>query len=256
MRDFLRNLTLIFIRDFYRDVYETFEMFKEEDPSGLENRANQIKLPLEIAKKIRDTKSFEVVKKDIEEFTSKLYVERADAIKDSIRNNQEQWDEIISDFSKSVIEITQHPWCYNNYFCVISPVHFGASDWKGNKIVISCDLEGDMKSRITAHELVLSNIFQIVRKYYTEYMLSDWKVWAIAEITTVIILDNKTMLNFWRSFNPPETYFSNSNYPQLVGLERKFKSFYSSTPIFYEYIKLCVECLMDIEESKIKIFPG
>lgn len=223
----LRKLSIEFCENFSLDIERIFELLSKSDPSNYLNRAKQMGMSDELANEIHENKNYDYMKTKIEEFARPIYNEKHELVINSIQTSQIEWNEFVDEFSEALITIIQHPLRYYKYYCAVSPINAGVSDWAGNRIIIKYDYVGDEKNRFIAHEVILSLVFQLIREYFVQDVLSDWKLWAISEISTIIVLGNDKMKPFWKTFVPSECYFEKSNYPQLSELEEKFKEFYN-----------------------------
>ena len=218
------------------DAIMIFNILNSNDPAGLESRARDMGIDLNLAKKIKKAKKIENVKTDINKLISVTYSQvQADLLR-SVAEYAKSWESIILDFTRAVYKLTDHYWFYDQYICFISPFHGGVSNWYGNIILRHYKEDPIIQRRITAYEIVLSHIFHIVRKYYSKDVIDDMKVWAFAEITTTFILNEKELTQFWKWFKPPLNYFSKSNYPQLANIEDKLKVLYKGREDFKSYI--------------------
>lgn len=236
------RITFVIDKDYDRQMI--FNMFQGNDPSGLESRAKRMQFNLDFAKKIKQANNYESIKKELEPFVDNVYKKEMVSLKKSQKEYTKSWKPIVGQFSKEVIDFTGHPWFYDKYLCVVSPFHPGISNWYGNKIIRKYN-EDPIKQRwITAYEIILSHIFHVVRESYTKEELSDWQVWAFSEITTVFIsTDPKMIKPFWPLLTIRENYFSNSNYPQLAGLENKLKKIWINRKDFGDYLSRSVPVL-------------
>ncbi|HLE11848.1 MAG TPA: hypothetical protein VI754_11400 [Bacteriovoracaceae bacterium] len=198
-----------------------------------------------VAYKIRDANN----QADIDGIVNQLVEDRYKAIGDRLNLAQrefgERWSLLISPFSEVVTATTQQSWFYNQYICVISLFHPGLSNWYGNKVAIKYDQI--YKHRILAHEIVLSHVFQVFRKFYTKDEMDDWHVWAFSEITAVLILDDSKLKKFWPDFPTAGDYFTHSNYPQLATLETELLSLFSNRQSFSNYVAQSFDVLKKFE---------
>jgi hypothetical protein len=241
-----------FIMDKTYDEYMIYVMLRPGDPAGLISRAKSMGIDLELARTIKEAKSFAKIKRKLDKLVNAKYHKESDNIKKSIKEYALSWETIKGTFSNIIVDITEHDWFYDKYTCVVSPFHRGISNWYGNKIVRKYNEDPIRQRRITAHEIVLSHIFHIVRKYYKKEDLDDWKVWKFAEISTVFVLNDERLRRFWPWFIPPEDYFSKSNYPQLAPVESKLKTIYNNRKDFKDYLdkSIKIQKTIDCENQK------
>lgn len=149
---------------------------------------------------------------------------------------QKSWDEINDDFSEYVENITGHKWFYDTYECIISVIHTGMSNWGyAPKIVRTWKENPYFMRRITAHELILSHFFEIIKRKNKKSGLTDGQIWALAEITAFCLTSlSPEVKKFW----PWDTEFhTNHNYPHIVALQNQMKEIFLSMKNFDEYIE-------------------
>ncbi len=150
---------------------------------------------------------------------------------------------MLPDFSKVATEVTGHDWPYEEYVCVVSAFHRGLSNWHGNKIAARYDLPPVHKRRIVAHEILLSHVFQLARRYYSPEELDDWRIWAFSEVSAVFILDDPRLRRFWPQTRLGGDWFAQSNYPQLASLEKELKTIWDARGSFKGYLDTSVAVL-------------
>lgn len=155
---------------------------------------------------------------------------------------QGSWDEINDRFFQSVAEIMEHPWKHESYQCVVSLFHPGISSWGGNKIVRWWKENPYSMRRITAHELIISHFFTLVREKFADENLDDQDIWKLAEIAAWALtgLEEK-IKNLW----PWDTqgYYTNHNYPNLVELQLKLKQPFLERENFAQYVAKGIQLL-------------
>ena len=154
---------------------------------------------------------------------------------------QKTWDEIGQEFSNYIEKETGYKWFYPTYYCVVSVVNMGISNWgREPKIIRGWKENPYSQRRITAHELVLSHYFEIYKRNYSDYKLSDRQVWALAEIAAFALTSlTETVKTFWPwDFSG---YYTNHNYPQIVELQNNLKDEFINRKSFDEYIKRGIE---------------
>jgi hypothetical protein len=155
---------------------------------------------------------------------------------------QKSWDEINDEFFRRVKEITGYPWKHKIYYCVVSPIHRGISNWGGNKIIRGWDENPYTMRKITAHELLISHIFTIFKEEFKEEKLTSTQKWALAEISAFAICGlEKKMLKFWPWISEKEKYPLNHNYPKLYDVQKILKSKYEKKKSFKEFLKKGIE---------------
>lgn len=150
---------------------------------------------------------------------------------------QKAWDGINDEFSEYVENTTGYKWTHKKYYCVVSPVHVGISNWDGSNKIVRWWYENAYSARrITAHELIIHYYFHIVRKYFSEVKLTDKQIWALAEIAAFALTSlTPEVKKFW----PWDTsgYYTDHNYPKIIPLQKKFRKPFLERKSFDEYIR-------------------
>jgi hypothetical protein len=177
------------------------------------------------------------------------YTEIGNGLLESVNAYSESWESCIREFSMAVTEITEHDWFYKNYTCVVSAFHLGISNWYGNTILRKYG-ENPIKQRYaTAWEIVLSHVFHISRKYFNRIEAPDQIIWAISEITAVLILADNKLLKLWG-----EDYIlhvdSLTGYPQLFELENDLITLYENREDFKSYLNIAIQIAKESDFGK------
>lgn len=149
---------------------------------------------------------------------------------------QKSWDEINKEFSDYIEKETGYKWFYSKYECVVSVIHGGISNW-GNapKIVRHWRENPYYMRRITAHELILSHYFEIIKKHYKNEGLKDGQIWALAEIAAFALTSLTKDVKKWWPWNTE--HYTNHNYPHIVEIQNHMKQVFLKRKNFDEYIK-------------------
>lgn len=167
---------------------------------------------------------------------NKRYQKLDKYLKYSRNEYQKSWDEINNSFSSYIENTTGYKWQYKKYYCLVSPSHVGISNWgNSNKIIRGWKENPYSQRRITAHELIISHYFFIIRKHYGDSDLSDNQIWALAEIAAFALTSlTKKALEFWPW--DKTGYYTNHNYPEIVKLQIYLKSRFLNRKNFDDYI--------------------
>ncbi len=229
------TLRLRFVVDQQYDVDRTVGMFRSDDPAGLASRAQSMGVDAQTAQRIHDASDQATARKLAAGLVQGRFDSQGAAIRASVEVFTEDWKDLLPLFSRVVVEKTETPWVHSEYICVTSAIHPGISDWFGNKVAVKFDRSTSYKQRILAHEILLSDVFQLLRRRHPRSELSDWQVWAFSEITPVLILDDPRLKSFWPEFPTAGNWFSHSNYPQLADLEGKLKDLFDNRTSYRDY---------------------
>lgn len=179
-------------------------------------------------------------------YVDKIYKNSLNFLKLTQALYQKSWNKIGKDFSDYIEKETGYNWFYSEYKCYISVIHKGISNW-GNepKIVRHWNENPYYMRRITAHELILSHYFEIYKRYYKNENLLDEQVWALAEIAAWALTSLTPDVKKWWPWNTE--YYTNHNYPQLVGLQLELKKVFLKRKNFDEYIKQGIKLVKKIK---------
>lgn len=243
------NLKIIFILHQDNDKRWLYDLFHNADPAGLESRARSRGIELELARAIKQAKDLEAIEHELDELVTAQHQRLSHELDAAVIEYRMTWAPMIASFSDVVTEITGHGWFYEQYVCVVSAFQRGITSWYGNVVAGRYDLKPEMKRWIVAHEIILSHVFHITRKYYTKAELDDWKVWALAEISAVFVKDDKRLRPYWPDSALGGSHFGKSNYPQLGPLELELKAIYDSATSFKEYLDKSVPVLRRFKDT-------
>lgn len=167
-----------------------------------------------------------------------------DVLKKTKLMYQKAWDEIGNFFFKQVEQITQHPWKFKKYECVLSLVHQGLSNWGGNKIVRSWAENPYSQRKITAHELIITYLWDYLDKQGYK-KLPDKKKWAFCEITAWAItgLEKRLVQKCWPWITEAEKWPLKHNYPELIPLQKKIRPLYEKRTSFKRYAEKALKVI-------------
>jgi len=206
------------------------------DPSGLASRSKLMGIDLSFAKKVSEAENYDAIRNKLNTLVDARYKKHLPQMKRSLKEYKISWEPITTDFAQAVVSITEHPFFYPDYTCIVSAFHPGTSEWYGHTITRMYGEDPYKQRRITAHEIVLSQIFHIVRKYYSKEQIDDKKVWAISEITTVFVLNEPELMKFW-------PWSKNVTYLKMYSLgdkKRKMGKLWKERTSFTGYLKAAI----------------
>ncbi len=180
-------------------------------------------------------KKYVTSKKQLEDFEEQYGLIMKN-MKYSQKEYQKSLDEIGQEFSDYIEKETGYKWFYKTYYCVVSAVHPGISNWGDEPKIVRWWYENAfVQRRITAHELILSHYFEIYKRNFKDFNLSDGQVWALAEIAAFALISlTSDVKKFW----PWDIsgYYYDHNYPQIVELQKKLKPIFLKKNNFQEYM--------------------
>jgi C-terminal processing protease CtpA/Prc len=226
------NFKLFFIVNRWYDKAVTIGMFRNDDPLGLDNRARVAGVDPAIARKIHDEANPFVVMRLANKLVEDRFKKEGQAIEASKEDLWVQWKNLLPVFSNVVVETTESPWVHPCYICFVSSIFPGLTDWWGNKVGVGFRLSPEYKRRVLAQEILLSDVFQLLRKRYPRSVISDWQVWAFSEITQGFLLDDDPRLKpYWPNF----PHARERSYPQLPRLEKSLKGLFDRRTSYVDY---------------------
>jgi C-terminal processing protease CtpA/Prc len=207
-------------------------MFRNYDPAGLETRAMSMGVDINVARKIHESTNLSEVKSLASKIVDDRFENSGVAINVARDRYIAEWKDLLPLFSSIVTETTQSPWTHHEYTCVVSSLFPGLSDWVSNKVSVKFDYNPEYERRILAHEILLSDVFQLMRKRFSKSEVSDWQIWAFSEITPDFILEDPRLQTFWQDFPHGFEY---SGYPQIIELEKQLKDLFDNRTSYQDY---------------------
>ena len=223
------ELKLLFMVDKEYDEDNVVGILRSDDPAGLEARAQSMSIDLEVARTIREAADPSKARELAIRLVEDRFRKDGQAIEASKTELEYLWKDLLPAFSQVVVKTTQSPWVHPEYTCVVSSIHPGLSSWWGNKVAIGFNRDPAFKRRILAHEILLSDVFQLFRRRHDRSEVGDWQVWAFSEVTAFLILNDPRLTVFWPNF----PHFT--NYPQLADLIVQVRELFDRRTNYEEY---------------------
>jgi len=234
-----------YIKDKNYDAFMIWAMLSSNDPAGVKSRAKSMKITGQVLDRIIKAESYESVSDILNKITKARYSKHKVKIDKSIKQYQKEWDKITNTFSDTIEDVTEFEWFHKNYYVVVSPFHKGTSSRGGDKVVRTAFEDENDQLRITAHEILMSQLWNILFETYPKSENNDplLHYWALNEITTTAILGlEKPLNNLW---TPQLKGFDNflTNYPQLSKLKTELKAPYLEKTDFKDYLDKALNLL-------------
>jgi len=233
-----------YVKDFEYDTFMIWIMLSQEDPSGVRNRAKSMGVSEGELKKIFGVEDYQDIKDYLENLAKKKYSKHEKEIDLSIPKYQEEWNKINDVFSGEVERITKRKWDHDVYKVIVSPFHPGISNNGGDTVVRSAFEDPEGQKRITAHEILMSHIWNIFFDKYPESKDDNlMHYWGLNEIATVAILGLEPDINkLWRD---NEKGYDNylQNYPQLKPMMKILKDIYMNKNDFFDYLERAIQVI-------------
>ncbi len=193
-------------------------------------------MKLKYAINIKEDLKFTSTKKK-KRYLAKQYLCNLPYLKYTCREYQKSWDKINNQFSRYIKKATGYKWKYHTYYCFVSLVHEGISNWgTSHKIIRWWKDNPYTQRRITAHELIISHYFTIIKNYYAKEKLTTRQIWALAEIAALALTSlTPAIKKFWPW--DKSGYYYNHNYQTIVKLQKELRQPFLKRKNFDEYIK-------------------
>jgi hypothetical protein len=160
-------------------------------------------------------------------------------LKETLPLYQRSWDKINNKFFRMVSGITGYAWNHEEYYCALSPFVRGVSTWDGgDTIVRTCADNSYIMRKITAHELILAHVFNILNTVHKEENPSETQKWGISECSAFIITGLDDFADeFWPWLSKEKRYVVQHNYPELQEFQGKMKAEYEKKHNFNDALK-------------------
>lgn len=237
-----------FIRDMEYDAFMIWVMLRSDDPAGVRWRATTMGITSWQLNRILEADSFAEVEELIYDIVEERYEQYESEIKEKLISYQESWNEINDLFFERIQQITEHKWRFDEYLVVVSPIHPGVSSRFGNKIIRWIFEDPIQQRRITAHEILMTHIWDIFDEELSDYYENPQEeskkmhLWALNEITTMALLGLEPELNeLWSAST--RGFSTQHNYPQIVQLQLELKEVYLGKSDFQEYLNEAIAVL-------------
>jgi hypothetical protein len=227
------------------DEKMVYSMLKSNDPAGNWNRAQTMGLNKEQFGNIKSKKTYEEAREIISNIAESRYNGLSDLLKEKQKESQREWNKINDFFFKKIEEITKHKWKFSKYEVIISVFHPGLAP-RGQNFIVRGFNQLPQK-RITAHELLMAHLWEILEEKYPE--TDEEKLWAINEIATVAILGIEPELNDLWENKDYDSFLT--NYPQLDKLKMKLKEIYLNKKDFEDYLNKSMQLIKSEEISPL-----
>ena len=239
-----------FVIDRKLDKRGMFRLFQCHDPATTEARAQSMGVEVPFAMRVKRAASYAEIRPDLDRLVDAEYARRHDEMLASKAALEEHWRSALPEFSAAAVAVTGHDWFYGEYRCLVTAFRVGVTSWHGNVIGVRHDQAPRRALWILTHELLLSHVFHIVRSRYTPEELDDWRVWAFAEISAVLVKEDPRLHPLAPSMvGRSQNHFARSNYPQLAPLEDALRALFVERKDFNDYLDRAVPILKEFTNT-------
>ncbi len=242
-----------YIKDIDYDSEILWIMLSSPDPAGNKNRATSMGLEMNTYEKIAKAEDYKDIKDFILKLVEEKYKENSITISKAPALYQKAWNKINDKFSDNIEKITNTKWHHDTFFVVLSPFHIGVSNTGGDKVIRSIFEDPEDQKRITAHEILMSHIWNIMFDSFGDKAKQDsyMHYWGLNEIATTAVLGLESEMNdLWtQNYKGYDNYLG--NYPQLKKLQNKMKDVYLAKNSFTDFLNEGISII----ESEYKEIP-
>ncbi len=232
------NMQVIHTINKNKDIKMVYTMIKSNNPSGNWNRAQRMGINRDLFQKISKSDNFQNVRNDIANLYDEKYLKDKQQLISKKKEFLKEWNKINDLFKQETENVVGLKWKHPTYKVIVSLFHPGVSNVFGNTVYLWIYDEWDTHLRITAHELLMTHIWQYFFKNFPHQEIFDnWnKYWSVNEITTTFILGIEQKLNnLWTERMKGYENFL-QNYPQLAKNRDLLANEYNNRKSFKEFI--------------------
>lgn len=234
-----------YIIDKNKDIKMVYTILKSNDPSGNQNRAEQMGIKKSLLELISRSSDFKEVKNEITDLYDEKYIKDRELLFSKKEEFGRGWIKVNDTFEQETSRIIGLPWQFDEYEVVVSLFHRGVSNMLGNTVYLWIYDDLDIHLRITAHELLMTHIWQyLFKNFREEEIYANWnRYWSINEITTTFVLGIEPKLNtLWsKRMRGYENFLQ--NYPQLLSNRDRLADNYKNRKSFKEYLDFALTLL-------------
>jgi len=255
----LNNKTpkIIFHIDYQKDLDCVLRRLVDLDPAGLEYRLKEKKdLDRLVIKAILKEKKIEKKRGILDSFLTNYYRKNLTEMENVKERYQKIWEKRQKLFFSLVTEkMGGFTWKFNEYRFFVSSFYSRAAWGKSNNLAVWWKRKPEDQFHMNGYELILAHFFEIVDLIYKDKRpVSDWRLWALAEITAHLFIfkDFELTEAFWpkRAGSILQKRLIGENfklgsYPQLANLAEEVYLLFKENSNYEKYVRLAIECVND-----------
>ena len=208
------------------------EMFLSSE-STKEERAQQYRIPLEIAQKCMGQKN---APKELVDFINEAYQGKEKDLEKSLAFHRDFWNRNGDKCRKKLRELMKQE--IPDFRVRLQVLCDGISDWEGTNVAINAFQylnENIAWSAVLVWETILALTFQRIRQKYSKETYSDEIVWAVSEMTSCAIVNTDFDVN-WKI-----------GYRQLATHQDNVLEIYKNRKNFSEFLEKMLNYFKDKE---------
>lgn len=233
------NIGTVFLIDSDYDSFMVWNMLRYANLKESVALAKGMGIDAAAAKGIRNCSSYGQCSKKVGMIAKKRYESESDLLGKALVSYKREWEKIDDAFYSAVEDITKITWQFSEYRVVLSLFHHGISNRGGNVIVRSAHENPGEHTRITAHEILMIQLWRIFENVFGKKAVNEREkfYWQANEITAVALLGLERRLNgLWADNQKGFDRFL-LNYPDMNTLKNILKIQYENRRDFSAYLE-------------------
>lgn len=222
------------------------------DPAGKENRLRKINFDVKVFTQIEKAQTNEEKFRILDNYLKEFYKKHQKLLLKVKNHYQKIWDKLSPLFFNEVsTQMDGYPWKFKTYDFLVSSYFSRASWGTSNKLGVSWYRDPKKHYFMNAYELILTHYFEIVDQIYNKRPLSNWYLWALAEITAchLIYMESPIKNKFWPDLN---INIDNFGYKQLIKPIKDLHPHFTKRKSYKEYVEKGVGYIQKYSENYIK----
>lgn len=246
---------IIFHIDYQKDLDYISRRLADFDPAGLEYRLKEKKdLDRLVVEAVLKEKESEKKREILDDFLSSYYQKNLSQMEEIKNRYKKIWAKKQGLFFPLVTKkMGNFPWAFDEYRFFVSSFYSRAAWGKSNNLAVWWRRKPENSYHMNGYELVLSHFFETVDQIYDDKRpVSDWHLWALAEITAHIVVFKISEVRdeLWPQVEaygnqPIEKNFKKGSYPRLANFAKEVYLLFEENSDYEKYVRLAVDCVKD-----------
>lgn len=245
--------------DYEEDLENILFRITSFDPAGLDYRIEKKGLDEQVIKNVLKTDKPEEQIEMLDEYLRTVYKE----IKPNLKSVKEKYEKIWKSKNDKFFKITTKlmgdiPWDFNEYLFLVSAFYSLVSWGQNNELAVWWKRSPGKYYFMNGYELILCHFFETIDHLYKKRPISDWHLWALAEITAHILTykEERMISILWPHMNTLlETQinkdFKKGSYPQLAPYSKKVYELYNKSSNYPQFVKKSLDYISKYSKKEL-----
>jgi hypothetical protein len=175
------------------DFKHTYGRLRSYDPSGIATRIKKKGIEPEVAEAFFSADDRKERNEIWRDYLNNFYEKHAEDMEKARNSLSSIWSRLSPEFFRLTNErMGNISWQYSEYHFLVSSF-FSSSVWgTGNELAIWWRRAKEGKFHVVGQELILAHFFETIYTIYSELPVSEWKIWALAEIVSYLLVYTDT----------------------------------------------------------------